>query len=357
MRNARRWALPLLLLLLAPAPAWAGQLFAGIEIGGRGVKVTVIEAVFTKDGVVYKRLFTDTHNTTLTVLKEGAFRKTAIADAVGGIGRFYRTVTGKYKVPAKNVFIVGSSGVPKASNTAELVAAVLKETGKELRFIDERAEVELSIRGIVPGEEQALALLLDIGGGNTKGGFLVPGLPLAYFHIPLATVTYTDRVAKEAVERKRPFAEVAEKLRDDLLVKPMREQAAKMPGLEGKKKAYLSGGIVWAMVTLTHPEEVDRPYVRFKASDIEAFRDSARRSKGKLTGPDLSGITDPARRARAEKEIAIVRKAYQPRNLVAGAEVLLALVRAFDLEKRELVFPRGAQVGWLTAYVVGEGKK
>ena len=127
-----------------------------------------------------------------------------------------------------------------------------------------------------------------------------------------------------------------------------------MPGLDKRKQAYLSGGIVWAMITLTRPQDVDRPYVEFKASEARAFRKLVRATKGKVPPPDLSKIESAERRRRAEKDIAAVGRAYGPEYLVAGAELLEALTGSFNLEGRALVFPRHAQVGWLSAYIVGE---
>jgi hypothetical protein len=360
MRTALGRALPVVVLLAWPSLPWAaralaGELHAGIEVGGRGVKVTVIDALATKEGHVYKRLLADTYNTNLSVLRDGAFQKAEIEAAAGAIARFYKTAREKYKVPADHVHLVGSSGLPKASNWDDFVAAVKKATGKQIHFIDDKTEVALSIAGIVPKTYRDLALLLDIGGGNTKGGFLAEGGALAYFSVPFGAVTYAARVRREADADKAPFAATADRLRDELLVKPLKAGARDLPGLGRRKWAYLSGGTVWAMVTLLHPEEVDKPYVPFKAADIDAYRALLLKASGKFPAVDVSKIADPGRRERARKEIAAVQKVYTPERLLAGAEVLRALAVAFELKERNLVFPRHAQVGWLTAYVVGEG--
>jgi hypothetical protein len=68
----------------------------------------------------------------------------------------------------------------------------------------------------------------------------------------------------------------------------------------------------------------------------------------------LSQVADAEVKKRAEKEAAAVNKAYSPENLVAGAEILSALVTAFGLEERTLIFPRNGFVGWLGAYIAGE---
>jgi exopolyphosphatase/pppGpp-phosphohydrolase len=338
-------------ILAGPARAAESKIYAGIEIGGRGVKATVVGV--QPDGV-YRRLFTQTHNTTLSVLKEGAFDKDAIDDTVDAIQNFIKTITAKYKLPAERVVVVGSSGVPKASNRDKFVAAVKKATGKELRFIDDRTEVELTILGIVPREERGRSIALDIGGGNTKGGYKPAGAPLVYFAVPLGTVTFTQRVAKEAKARDISFAEAAARLRESELVVPLSKGAREMPELAKRNRVYLSGGTVWAMVTLLKPEGVDRAYVTFTMADVEAFRALVRKKTNGFPAADMSRITAPELKKRAEKERERVRGAYSAENLVAGAEILSALVKAFDLEGRTLVFPRNGYVGWLAAYIAGE---
>ncbi len=354
MRKFLWRAMPVVVALVFPTPARA-ETHAGIEVGGRGIKATAIDATVTKEGYVYTRLYADTYNTTLSVLHEGAFRKEAIADAANGIARFFKTFREKYKVPAERIHVVGSSGLPKATNWDDFVAAVRKATGKQIHFIDDRTEVALSIAGIVPRTYRDVAILLDIGGGNTKGGFQLVGQPLAYFSVPFGAVSYAVRARQEAMVSKKTFLQAAGGLREEVLVKPMRAGAGKMPGLAKRNRAYLSGGTLWAMIAFTHPEQVDLPYVTFTAADLNRYCALVAKTEGKLPTPDLSKIADPDRRKKALKEVAAVKKTYTPENLIAGAEILKALSASFDLEKRTLVFPRYAYVGWLSAYVVGEG--
>jgi hypothetical protein len=184
-------------LLAGPGPARAAdaKVYAGIEIGGKGVKATVVEA---RPGGLYKRLFAGTRNTTLSVLKDGAFDKDAINDAVSAISGFIETISAKYRLPPARIVVVGSSGLPRASNRDAFVRAVKKATGKDLRFIDDRTEVELTIAGVTPKGDRDRSISLDIGSGNTKGGYKPAGGDLVYVAIPLGTVTFTERVRKEA---------------------------------------------------------------------------------------------------------------------------------------------------------------
>src|SRR4051794_7979492 len=141
----------LLPLVLLAGPADAGSVHAGIEVGGKGVKATVVEVA---PGGPFRRLFGRTHNTPLSVLDNGAFRQPAIDDAARAIAGFYKTFRDTYKLPPERIHIVGSSGMPQATNRAAFVKAVKKATGKDMRFIDDKMEVALTIAGVVPKSER-----------------------------------------------------------------------------------------------------------------------------------------------------------------------------------------------------------
>src|SRR5262249_38184689 len=165
--------------------------------------------------------------TTLSTLDGGNYTDKGIEQTLKAIKAAFKAARDKHKVAAANIHVVGSSGVPDAKNRPALVAAVKKAIDKDLRFIDDKTEVELSILGIVPREHRKDALLLDIGGGNTKGGFLTDGKPMVYFAIPYGSVVFADRVRKDATKNEETFAKAAERLRGQLLVPPMKKQAAK----------------------------------------------------------------------------------------------------------------------------------
>ena len=331
----------------------AKQVHAGIELGGRGVKCTVLE--IAPDGLL-RRLFSKTTNTTLSVLDMGGdFRKEAIDDAVKAIADYHKICREKFEVPEVRVHVVGSSGVPAAKNRADFVAAVKKAIGKEIVFIDDKTEVALTFLGVIPKPERGDSIALDIGGGNTKGGYIPDKKALVYVAIPLGSVTFARKViAAEKLSKGEPLEDVARRLGETELVKPLREGAKSMPELARRKKVYLSGGMVWALTSIVRPEAVDDAYVTFTKKDIDAFAKAVRKTPGKFPGVDLAKIEDAGRRLRAKAQLDAVAKAYQSENLIAGAEILLALATAFDLGEKTLLFPRNGSFGWLTAYVAGE---
>jgi exopolyphosphatase/pppGpp-phosphohydrolase len=351
-----RIAIVLAALALAPGGASAQDaknVHAGIELGGRGVKCTVLEVM--PDGLL-RRLMARTTNTTLSVLDaKGDFRKEAMDEAVKAIADFHKTCRETYKLPAARIHVVGSSGVPEAKNRAAFVAAVKKATGADMVFIDDKTEVALTFLGVVPKPERGEAVALDIGGGNTKGGYITDKNSLIYVAVPLGSVTFATKVrAAQKLSKGESFEGIASRLRNAELVKPLGDGARAMPELGRRKKVYLSGGMVWAMTSILRPEAVDDAYVTFTKKDIDAFAKLVRKTPGKMPGIDLNRIDDAGRRLRAKAQLEAVGKAYQAENLIAGAEILSALATAFDLGEKTLVFPRNGSFGWLTAYIAGE---
>lgn len=343
----------LALALATPGRACAQEakkVHAGIEVGGRGVKCTVLEV--GADGL-YRRLMARTSNVTLSTLDaRGNFRRAAIAETVRAIAAFRKTCREKYKVADEHIHVVGSSGVPAAKNRADFVATVKKATGKTITFIDDKTEVALTFLGVIPRADRSDSITLDIGGGNTKGGYVADGRALVYTAVPLGSVTFTQKVRDAA--KGESFARTAARLREAELVRPLRVGARAMPDLGRRKKVYLSGGMLWALTSITHPEAVDDAYVRFTVKDIDAFARAVAKAPGTFPRVDFDRIADPGRRARAEAQLDAVAKAYQGDNLVAGAEILRALVEAFGLGDRTLIFPRNGSFGWLTAFIAGE---
>jgi hypothetical protein len=256
-----------------------------------------------------------------------------------------------------------------------LVSEVKKATGKAMSFLTVEMEVQLSIAGTIPqqreddkpGNERHAAMLIDIGSGNTKGGYQqmvsapVTGVPLDEFvtmGIPYGTVTFTNEATHYRKEEGnlREFALDAIVLSPRLLNEQLGREIAKKPGLIARERIYLTGGIVWAMTTLLYPEN-RRSFVPLTLEDINRFHYQARSDVSSLLNPDLSFITDQARRLTAQKEIDSVKAAFTPKNIIAGAEILSAVSTEFKLQDKKIWFARFGHLSWILSYVRGQAEK
>ena len=377
----------LILSLMIPClPAYAqtgaqndpGTLYGGIEVGSKGVKATAIRAIENDDEYAVKLVYAEVVNTTIMQLKEGKFAPDVIRDTAAAIGKLMTRMKTEYKVPESHIGIVGSSGL-RADNPQDLVKAVREKTGKTMSFLDVETEVQLSIVGTIPqryrtktgwADNRGISVLIDVGSGNTKGGYQtirqMPTGTADYDYvtvsIPKGTVTFTNEV-NQAVGEAADLAAFARKAKDlspTSVRVALRKEMERKPGLYNRQRVYLTGGIVWAMVTLLHPED-RRTFVPVTSEDISQFyRMVTTDPQGlqKLLNPDLTKrITNRQVRLEAEKEIESVRNAFSPSNLIAGAEILKAVNTDFALSGKRIRFARYGYLSWILSYVrlqVGE---
>lgn len=362
------------------ASAKNDKLHGGIEIGSKGVKATALHFTRKGNGYDVKILYSETINTTIMKVKDNKFTPEAIAETVEAVRKIFTRLQEEHQVSPEHIYIVGSSGL-RSDNKPELVSEVKKATGKTMSFLTVEMEVQLSIAGTIPqqreddkpGNERQAAMLIDIGSGNTKGGYQqavsapVTGVPPAAgslgdefvtMGIPYGTVTFTNEATRyrKAEGDLREFALDAVVLSPKLLNDQLSKEIAKKPGLMARERLYLTGGIVWAMTTLLYPEN-RRAFVPLTVEDINRFHYQARSDVNSLLNPDLSFITDQARRMTAQKEIDSVKAAFTPKNIIAGAEILSAVSTEFKLQNKKIWFARFGHLSWILSYVRGLAEK
>jgi exopolyphosphatase/pppGpp-phosphohydrolase len=362
MRIRLAVALASLSALLAPAAARA-ELYGGVEIGARSVKAVVVDLIRDGDGYTQTVKMSDTITTAVTadLGKTGRFADAALRDTVKAVADLYERIRTEHKVPADRVFIAGSSGLFSAirdkedlikENKKTLTEAVEKATGRKLGFVSDEREAELSIVGVIPAKQAGESALVDVGGGNSKGGCRAADGKLLTFSVPFGSVSFTDRVRAAAEKKGEPFAKQAPVQRDEELAPALRAALADRKEIAGRQRVYLGGGAVWALATLTHPGDF-APYVELTARDIEAYESLLRGEAKGTPAPDLSALKDEAMRKRAAEEWERVKKALTAEQLLGGAEVLKALSAEMGWHEKgkRLYFARDAYLGWLLPYV------
>ena len=344
------------------------ELHGGIEIGSKGVKAIAIRVTGEGDDYNVKVLYAEIVNTTPVQTKDGKFTPEAIRDTASAVQRFRQRMQQDYRVHATNMHIVVSSGLI-GDNPQDLSAEISKRTGQTPEFLDVETEVELTIAGAIPKryksgqnwfDNRSISVLIDIGSGNTKGGYQqlrqttvgVPGYDYVAWGIPKGTVTFTNEVGKAAGETAdyAGFTRRAQSLSNDSLRAPLRSEISRKPGLLNRRKVYLTGGIVWAMATLLHPED-RRSFTPVTIEDINNFYLRAVANPESLLEPDLSHVANATVRQEAEREVESVRNTFTPKNLIAGAEILRAVAAEMNLANKRLQFVRFGHLAWILSYV------
>ncbi len=346
----------------------SAELNGGIEIGAKGIKSIVVRVSSEEEGYNVKIIHAEIINTTLVQTREGKFTPDAIKETGQVVQRFYQRMQQEFRVPLANIHIVGSSGLI-GDNPRDIVEEVKKRTSQEMAFLDLDSEVQLAVAGTIPRryrigqtwyDNRNVSVLVDIGSGNTKGGYQLlrqvavgrPDYDYVTWGIPKGTVTFTNEVNKVAGESAdfQTFARSAQAISNKSLATLIQSELSRKPGLLNRKKVYLSGGIIWSMVTLLHPED-RRSFVPVTLDDINTFYNRAVSDPTALMNPDLTKIRDNTARFEAEREVESVRNTFTPKNLIAGAEILKTVSAELNFNGKRLIFARFGYLSWILSYV------
>ncbi|MGB9794971.1 MAG: hypothetical protein ACPLQQ_08125, partial [Caldisericum exile] len=332
--------------------------YGGIEIGSKGVKAMVLQLSPADEEGFYnvEEKFRRSINTgIITGVKEtGLFAEDAIKETAEAVRELFNTIKDKYGVNENNIFIAGSSALVNVKNRDELSKRIKELTGKGTVFITKEEEVFYNIIGAVPDKYRSKAIVIDIGSGNTKIGYLegTDGntRPVSV-EIPYGTVSFTDLIQKN-VGTQKEFSLVAEKLSQTEIAQALQKESQRKPALKNRNPVFMLGGIVWAMVTLLYPEKQDA-FVKLTQADIERFYREIKSTPDKLLNPDLSKIKDEDKRKWATKQIQAVKDTFSQENLLAGAVLMKRIADTLELKGKKIYFSRYGS--WLWGYIASAG--
>jgi hypothetical protein len=335
-----------------------GDLYAGIEVGAKGIKLSVIDVMLNKDRQYEYSLKLDTAiNTDAASLSYESEKQSREA-----IEKLMDIVTHRFKVASKRTYIVISSGLKQELDRFEKVdyfASVIRpktiDTAIHILYVTPEQESELSFTGIVPQKNKYLNNQLDIGSGNTKGGYFSKEKKFIPVNFSLGTKSFQRLVEAKAQGNLETFSKTAEQLIKDSLVKVMIYELTNKPDFKSRDAVYLSGGIVWSIASLIHPKSsAVNNYTELTSGDIEEFRMRIFSDYKSLTQPDISFIQNPEEAVATQKNISRVVNTYDQKALLAGAIWLDELVKQINTTNpgKKFIFPKYAYVGWISGYIV-----
>ena len=149
------------------------NVYAGIEIGRRAIKVSVIEVNNIKKAdykILYfanERISLADHITATGSLTQEDINKTGVI-----VFDQLRKIRKDFKLLEENIFIVAAPVFSSASNIDALKTKVNSLTNKTFDIIDVNEEAKILVKGAIPPVDYANALLLDIGAKSTRGGYI-----------------------------------------------------------------------------------------------------------------------------------------------------------------------------------------
>ncbi|MCL9809279.1 Ppx/GppA phosphatase family protein [Flavobacterium luminosum] len=327
------------------------NLFAGIEIGSKGIKMTVLDINNIKKGdFTIKTYWSENVGIAKNISIDSTLAKEDIDRGAAVVLANYKKIKDELKVPDENIFIVGSSGVAMAKNTKDLTDKVKLLTQKDLDFIDAQTEGKMLLKGCIPPIDYENSMVLDIGGGNTKGGYvdILNNENFVFFPLNLnyGTITLTEAVNKKT--RNNDISEYNNKSFGYLPV--LREQVTAMynsrPVALKKEKIYLSGGAVWAFYTL-YNGVAKETFNEFKLEDVINYDAILKNNFKKFE-----------EMAKTDKDVERVLKTYSQKYLISGSNILLVCLEAVPhINEKKLYFAKEGQIAWLVSYIADRSEK
>jgi len=327
-------------------------LYGGVEIGSKGVKAVALE-ISIKDEKLYdiKELFRENINTTIIsgVKETGAFSSEGIDETAQAL----KTLINKIKqkgVPAENIFVIAGSAITSVKNKENLSDKIKELTGYSTNFLTAKDEVLYNIAGALPASYYYNSVVVDIGSGNTKIGYLekiADTLNVKNFEIPYGSVSLTEEAKKKGN---------LDKGRNEILNKEvitlLRKEVQKNSAYLNRNNVFVLGGAIWSLTTLQKPEKINESYVKLTVKDVEIFLNNLKKNSYKVVNPDISRLK-PEIKQQAQRQIEKVKDAFTVDNLNSGLSLLNAISKELKFSGKQIMFPRYGN--WLIGYVMLNG--
>ncbi|PWB27147.1 exopolyphosphatase [Flavobacterium sp. HTF] len=332
------------------------NLFAGIEIGRRAIKVSVIEVNnIRKADYKIISFTTDRLNFAEHIAAKGEVPQEDMNKISVTVVEQLKKIREEYKIREENIFIVAAPVFASASNIDVLSKKITTLTNKSFDVMNVDEEAKTLVKGAMPPVDYPNALLLDIGAQTTKGGYIDELEDNKLEFIPLeldfGTMTLTDAVKKTVANpnQANDLSTYQEKSFDfnPILRKKIKEMLDTNPLLLKKDKIYLSGGAVWAFATLYYNENVKEHYVTLNMEDVINYDAILKNNFSKFNTL-----------AQTNKEAARVLSTYDQKYLISANNILVCLLEGIpNLESKKVYFVKEGQVTWLISYIADRSKK
>ncbi|HTL08693.1 MAG TPA: hypothetical protein VL307_10565 [Chitinophagaceae bacterium] len=339
--------------------------YAGIEVGAKGVKMSILEIGKDAKQTGSFAILKDTSiNTDFISFLHPNFQAT-----LNGMYGLYNLAVKEYRIAPKRVFTVVSSGVKmqaEKENKKEWITNLVdsfklrtKEAKRVVEVVDIMDEARLSHLGIVPDNDRYNTFLIDIGSGNTKGGYFPNGNTKDFklFGVNWGTKSTTTATEKKCGDDKslatfyKQLAKTATEAENTGIIYAVNESGA----YPKSDNIAFSGGIAWSVATLLHPEMYERSTVPVTYDEVAAFCEKIYTDYSSFSdfylvkniknrNMDLDAVS---------REIKRVHQVFDQRSLMGGSRLLLKIMRQFESvnEKKEFFLVKNGQVGWVSAYV------
>jgi tetratricopeptide (TPR) repeat protein len=337
------------------------ETFAGIDIGAKGIKLSIVSLKLNSVTNDFEYVLLGDTSINCEPISLSDMSKKESAEAVKLL---LSMAAERFQIPVARTFVVLSSGLrqelDKRSKTTDFITTVLPKDAYpnvKMQFVSPKEEGELSVLGIVPPKRRYTTGLVDVGSGNTKGGYFFDGSQtFEPFALPFGTKTMVNLVKSKNPRNLIDFYRIAQTLIKDSLGQLIRTELGRKVGMKNRNYCYLSGGIAWAIASYLYPEKINDNYMEITAYDVRRFKEMAMYNYEKLINPDMNKVNDFVVLDAARKNINRLQNTFDQESLIAGAVWMDAIISELNSSQpiKRFVFPKYSYVGWISGYVVRE---
>jgi hypothetical protein len=303
-------------------------------------------------------------NTDFISFTEPTFKAT-----LNGLYTLYITAVNTYNIATARVFTVVSSGVkvqaekdnklPWINRLVDSIRLRIKEPNRPVEIVDVLEEARLSHLGIVPEARRYSTFLIDIGSGNTKGGYFPNGntKDLKLFQLSWGTKSTANDTEKRCEEDKsitnfnKQLSRVLSGAVNTEVIYAVNASGA----YNMNDNIAFSGGIAWSVATLLYPELMDNSVVPVTYDEVAKFSDRITNNYSSISAVVIvNNVKDNTLdKVAIAKEVKRVNLVFDQKSLMAGTGLLLKIMRQFEglYEKKQFYLVKSGQVGWISAYV------
>lgn len=340
--------------------------FAMVELSTSGVTTSVYtlskEMVADAEGLSgFERLapirFGEDSAPIAVPLEAGSGRK-AVDPTVDVLVSQIDFLIAKANVMRSDISVLTSSGFEAfAGPLIPMIRARLRErTGMKLDVVTPRDEARLQFDWIVPARQRDKVFQIDIGSGNTKGGYYDRPGHRRHFH-DLSTPFGTKTMAA-AVKGRWPetgtfdFPARATQFYTETVADTLTSQIKKDPAIQQLPMLYLTGGIIWACAVILHPKAMATHPNWLELAPDDFAEVGKLVEAGTPYGIVPADLSDE-QRAWLLKTRATIRNIFNPHQIAAGAALVDGLSRQLVFaERKKLLFPVFARNTWSSQYLI-----
>jgi hypothetical protein len=329
----------------------AQKTYGGIEIGVKAVKMSIITIEDAEDDEYdVKDFWVENFEKTAIISKDASLTPKGIDSISALVQKNFEKMILKYKIDRKNFYIIADSGIGGATNSDLLAQKIKLVTNTNLTFISDTEEAKLLLKGCIPRKKYSNSMILDIGSGNTIGGYMGVVKGQDVFHpltLDLGSITLTEMINQKSTDKSiDKFNELSFSYLPTLKGN-FSSMFKKDPESINKPNVFLTGGASWAFYTLFYGIKAEKNFSELKQEDILYQKSVVENNFRKV---ENDALTNPIMQK--------VLKVYSQKNLISSFNMLLAALEEIpDLQNKKIYFAKNGQIAWFVSYVIDQELK